>query len=72
MVTPVLATVEFDEVVRCLQAMGYDFKQNEGSRVSFSINSEVLPMHKPHPGKELKKYALRQLQQFIKQTEDLL
>lgn len=72
MTTPALASVEFDDVVCCLQAMGYDFKQGKGSRVAFSIGSEVLSMHKPHPNKELKKYALRQLQQFIKQTEDLL
>jgi hypothetical protein len=53
-------------------AMGCDFKQGEGSRVAFIIGSEVLVIHKPHPNKELKRYAVKQLQLFIKQTEDFL
>lgn len=72
MTTPALTNVEFDAVVKCMQAMGYHFKQGAGSRISFSIGCEVLPMHKPHPTKELKRYAIRQLQEFIKQTQDLL
>ncbi|SFV88650.1 HicA protein [hydrothermal vent metagenome] len=72
MTTPALASIEFDDIVKCMIAMGYDFKQGEGSRVAFIIDSEVLPIHKPHPNKELKKYAVRQLQLFIKQTEGLL
>ncbi|CAC9492249.1 hypothetical protein [uncultured Gammaproteobacteria bacterium] len=72
MTTPALASVEFDEVVKCMVAMGCDFKQGEGSRVAFIIGSEVLVIHKPHPNKELKRYAVKQLQLFIKQTEDFL
>lgn len=72
MTTPALVNIRFDEVVACLQAMGYEFEQREGSRVCFSVNGEELPIHKPHPDKELKRYVVRNLQQFIKQTEKLL
>ncbi|MBE8190395.1 MAG: type II toxin-antitoxin system HicA family toxin [Candidatus Thioglobus sp.] len=72
MTVPVLASIEFDEVARCLQAMGYEFQQREGSRVAFIIKNEELPLHKPHPQKELKKYVVRNLQKFITNTEDLL
>ncbi len=72
MTTPAPANIKFDDVVKCMIAKGYGFKQGEGSRVAFIIGSEVLPIHTPHPNKELKKYAVRQLQLFIKQTEDLL
>lgn len=72
MTTPVLASVEFDEVVKCMVAMGYTFEQREGSRTAFIIKGEELSIHKPHSAKELKKYMVRNLQQFIKQTEGLL
>lgn len=72
MTTPVLANIKFDDIVSCLKSMGYEYQEREGSRVAFIIKDEELPLHKPHPQKEIKKYVVRNLQKFISQTKELL
>lgn len=61
----------FDEVARLLNLFGYvktDKGKTSGSRVLFykSGKSPVL-LHRPHPQKELKRYAVKQvLEELIK------
>ncbi len=65
----------FDEVERLLTLFGYE-KSNKGktsgSRVLFS-KPEKLPIfiHRPHPGKELKEYAVKQLLGELLKNEEI-
>ncbi len=72
MTTPVLASICFDELVVCMLAMGYTLEQREGSRIAFIIQDEELSLHKPHPNKEIKKYVVRNVAQFINDTKNML
>lgn len=62
----------FDEMERLLSLFGY-VKENKGktsgSRVIFK-NKEKRPimLHKPHPGNIMKKYALKQVLDDLKET----
>lgn len=65
----------FDEAERLLTLFGYK-KSNKGktsgSRVLFS-KPEKSPvfLHKPHPNKELKEYAVKQLLQELVKNKDI-
>ena len=69
------ADLTFDEVERLLHLLGYaksEKGKTSGSRVLFS-KSGKLPvfLHRPHPRKELKEYAVRQLVQELKNNGEL-
>lgn len=61
-------SVTFDDMTYFLSALGYN-KDNKGktsgSRVFFIKESEyekrIIMLHKPHPQKEMKAYAVRQV-----------
>ena len=59
----------FDEMVKLLGYFGfYEVKtgKTSGSRVKFE-NKQGVPImiHKPHPGGILKKYQMKQIQEFL-------
>ena len=43
----------------------------EGSRVDFVKKDLIINLHKPHPAKEVKAYALKQLKEQLKQWGEL-
>lgn len=65
--------VTFDEMTYFLSSLGYD-KSNKGktsgSRVIFiketELGKKVIMLHKPHPQKEMKEYAVRQVMEQLK------
>ena len=65
----------YEEVERLLSLLGY-FKSEKGktsgSRVLFSKPGKLpIFLHRPHPRKELKEYAVKQLVQELKINGDL-
>jgi hypothetical protein len=67
---PTCADITWDEVQSLFKAIGATVRQNEGSRVQIIHNTRVLRLHKPHPQKELKKYAVEAIRDFLINTED--
>ena len=65
----------FDEVERLLHLLGYvksEKGKTSGSRVLFSKPGKLpVFLHRPHPRKELKEYAVRQIVQELKTNGDL-
>lgn len=65
--------ITFDEMTFFLTSLGYD-KDNKGktsgSRVIFVKETEygkrIIMLHKPHPQKEMKAYAVRQVIEQLK------
>lgn len=65
----------FDEATRLLQAFGYVISEKgrtSGSRVMFS-KSGIKPvlLHRPHPQKEMKQYAVKQLLEELIKNGDI-
>jgi hypothetical protein len=50
----------YDELKRLLKGLGYTELQGSGSRVVFSNKklNHTIKLHKPHPGKIIKKYQI--------------
>ncbi len=61
----------WNDLVKALKALGYQQIQGDGSRVKFDNGqpSQLINLHKPHPDKELKAYALRQVREKLIEWE---
>ncbi len=63
----------FDELVKLMISLGFELSnkgKTSGSRVEFihkNLNARWFA-HKPHPGKIMKKYALKDLKIFLTET----
>lgn len=55
------------DLVKALNALGYRKIEGDGSRVKFENGnpSQMINLHKPHPDKEIKAYALRQIREKL-------
>ncbi len=61
----------WNELVKALITLGYRQIQGDDSRVKFDNGqpSQMINVHKPHPDKELKAYALRQVREKLTEWE---
>jgi hypothetical protein len=62
---PVRANIDWQDVESLLVALGAEITEGRGSRVRVSLNGIKAVLHEPHPGKEMKKGAVRSLRGFL-------
>jgi predicted RNA binding protein YcfA (HicA-like mRNA interferase family) len=55
----------FRNVEALMAALGFAVKEKEGSRVSFRKDGRVFNTHRPHPGKEIMAYQIRELRELL-------
>ncbi|WP_202798484.1 type II toxin-antitoxin system HicA family toxin [Marinobacterium stanieri] len=62
-------TYNWNELETLLNGLGYETKQGSGSRVKFyhPEKDHLLSLHKPHPGNEMKAYAVKYVAQELKE-----
>ena len=69
------ADFTFDEAYRLLTLFGYtpsNKGRTSGSRVSFASPGKIpVMLHRPHPQKELKEYAVKQLLEELRLNGDI-
>ena len=75
---PTLASITYSEAISLLRHLGAEVDEaRSGSRVAVSITNKnvadrdlvpkrTMNLHKPHPGKELKKYQIEVIRDFLK------
>jgi len=56
---PVSPSIEWSDVESLLIAVGCELVEGSGSRVRFEKDGLVAFFHRPHPGKEAKRYHIR-------------
>ena len=58
----------YHELLRLLSGLGYKEQQESGSRIVFSNEriNHYIKLHKPHPGKILKRYQIDLIIQELK------
>lgn len=51
-----------------LKKLGYTQEEGDGSRVKFDNGNplDLINLHKPHPGNEVKSYVIRQVREKLK------
>ena len=68
---PIRKDITYSEVESLFKSLGYKVLEGEGSRVKFynPNTDDLIILHKPHPGKELKVYAVKNIQIKLKQLK---
>ena len=62
---PTRCDVSWRDVESLFKAIGSDVVEGEGSRISIVFNKRILNIHKPHPSREMKKYAVEKVRDFL-------
>lgn len=62
---PVAANLEWRRVEALFLALGAEMAEGSGSRVAFVLNGKRADFHRPHPGKEAKRYQVRAAREFL-------
>lgn len=68
---PTRGGIVFSDIEALVFAIGGDVREGEGSRVVFEMKGTRKYLHRPHPGKEAKKYQVEELREWFKQLEVL-
>ena len=67
--TPTRAGIVFSDIGALVIALGGEVREGEGSRVVFELKGSRRYLHRPHPGKEAKKYQVEELRNWFKYLE---
>lgn len=62
---PTLASIPFSEIESMLKALGGTVVEREGSRIKFEFKNEQWRCHRPHPGKEAKRYQVEEVRELL-------
>ena len=62
---PTLPGIVFSDMEALIIALGGEVRESEGSRVVFELNGKRLYPHRPHPGKEAKRYQVEELRELL-------
>lgn len=66
---PTRAGIAFSDIEALVIAVGGRVREGEGSRVVFELEGNRRYLHRPHPGKEAKKYQVEELREWFRQLE---
>ena len=66
---PIRRNLAWSDVVSLIKAIGGKVVQGEGSRVRFDLKGISLNIHSPHPQKELKRYQVKAVRDFLINAE---
>jgi predicted RNA binding protein YcfA (HicA-like mRNA interferase family) len=61
---------KWSELVTLLKSLGYEQIEGNGSRVKFNNGNPeaIINLHRPHPGNEMKVYAVRQVREKLQKA----
>ena len=62
---PTSASVVFADIESLIKALGGTVQEREGSRVKLELNGVEWRCHRPHPGKEAKRYQVEEAREFF-------
>jgi len=62
---PSRSNIKFADIESLLISLGGGVKEGAGSRMSVSISGKTAFFHRPHPGKEAKKYQVENTREFL-------
>lgn len=65
---PTSASILFTDMESLVKALGGSVHEREGSRVKIAIKGEQWRCHRPHPGKEAKRYQVEQMRELLERV----
>jgi len=57
-VKPTKANIKFSDIESLIKALGGEVREGDGSRIALELSGKREYAHRPHPGKEAKKYMV--------------
>lgn len=67
---PTPAGIKWTDVEHLIVALGGEIEKGRaGSRVGVCLNGKVTVFHRPHPGKEMDKGAVKSMKSFLELSE---
>jgi hypothetical protein len=66
---PTRAKVRFADVAALIVALGGEVREGAGSRVAFELKGKRVYLHRPHPGREAKRYQVEEVREFLRSLE---
>jgi hypothetical protein len=67
--TPTRSGIVFSDIEALVVALDGDVREGAGSRIVFELRGSRRYLHRPHPGKEAKKYQIEDLREWFGQLE---
>jgi hypothetical protein len=65
---PTLASIVFTDIEALIKALGGSVSEREGSRVKIELHGEQWRCHRPHPGKEAKRYQIEEARELLERA----
>ena len=62
---PTLGNIKFAALEALVVALGGEVVEGAGSRVAMHLNGGVKHAHRPHPGKEAKRYQINEVRAWL-------
>ncbi|WP_322364634.1 type II toxin-antitoxin system HicA family toxin [Pseudomonas sp. Teo4] len=63
--TPTTASLAFSEIEALVLYLGGQVHERQGSRVKLVLRGQLWRCHRPHPGKEAKRYQIEEAREFL-------
>lgn len=67
--TPTRSGIVFSDIGALVTAIGGKVQKGKGSRVAFELRGSLGYLHRPHQGKEAKKYHVEELRKWLRYLE---
>ena len=65
---PTSASIVFADTEALIKALAGSVSEREGSRVRVELNGEQWRCHRPHPGKEAKRYQVEEARELLERA----
>jgi hypothetical protein len=65
---PTSGTIVFADIETLIVSLGGEVLEREGSRVKITLKGEQWRCHRPHPGKEAKKYQVEEVRELLERV----
>ena len=65
---PTSPSIVFADIEGLVKALGGTVAEREGSRVKIELRGEQWRCHRPHPGKEAKKYQVEEARELFERV----
>lgn len=66
---PTRGGIVFADIEALVCALNGEVREGEGSRVVFVLKGKRKYLHRPHPGKEAKKYQVEDIREWFMELE---
>lgn len=65
---PTPSAIAFSDIESLIKALGGSVTEREGSRVKIEFQGEQWRCHRPHPGKEAKRYQVEEARELLQRA----